>query len=444
MACELLPTTCKYGFDCKLIFTFLILFSIAKMQNFQRPDGGFSYWPGGNESDEWGTSYAGHFLTEAQNNGYSVSDYMLQQWKNFQRGKANAWAPTTTNFYGGDLSQAYRLFTLALAKAPELGAMNRLKEFKYLSHEAKWRLAAAYQLTGQNNAALDLMSGLPTSFEKRPAPGITFGSDLRDQAMVLETLTLMGKRTKAAELLPAIAAKLSQDNWYSTQTTAYALIAIAKYCGKNPPGAKIISVASIDGKPTDINSAAYLRQLPVIFKNGNSNVTITNKGNNTLYVRLITQGQPLSGDSLRVNNNPAVLGMSVSYITQDGAATDISKLTQGSDFIARVTIKNPGKRGYYSQMALTQIFPGGWEILNARMLGGEGKFKSSASTYQDIRDDRAYTYFNIGENETLTFYVQLNASYLGRYFLPGTFCEAMYDNSISAGINGKWVEVVQP
>ncbi len=417
---------------------------IATMQNFQRPDGGFSYWPGGNESDEWGTSYAGHFLTEAQNNGYLVSDYMLQQWKNYQRGKASAWAPSTTNFYGGDLSQAYRLFTLALAKAPELGAMNRLKEFKYLSPEAKWRLAAAYQLTGQNNAALDLVSGLPTSFESRPSPGITFGSDLRDQAMVLETLTLMGRRTKAAELLPTIAAKLSQDSWYSTQTTAYALIAIAKYCGKNPSGAKIISAASIDGKSTDINSAAYIRQLPVVFKNGSSNVVITNKGSNTLYVRLITQGQPLSGDSLKVNNNPAVLNMSVSYISQDGTAIDINKLTQGSDFIAKVVVSNPGRRGYYTQMALTQIFPSGWEILNARMLGGEGKFKSSASTYQDIRDDRVYTYFNIRENETLIYFIQLNASYLGRYFLPGTFTEAMYDNSITAGVNGKWVEVVQP
>ena len=417
---------------------------IAKMQNFQRPDGGFSYWPGGNESDEWGTNYAGHFLVEAQNGGYLVSDDLLQQWKSFQRGKANAWSPSTTNFYGGDLSQAYRLFTLALAKAPELGAMNRLKEFKYLSAEAKWRLAAAYQLTGQNNAALDLISGLPNSFENRPAPGISFGSDLRDQAMVIETLTIMGRRAKAAELLPTIAAKLSQDNWYSTQTTAYALIAIAKYCGKNPSGAKIIAATNIEGKSTDINSAAYIRQLPVVFKSNSSNVVITNKGSNTLYVRLITQGQPLSGDSLKVNNNPAVLGMTVNYLTQDGKDIDISQLTQGSDFIAKVVIKNPGKRGNYSQMALTQIFPSGWEILNARMLGGEGAFKSSASTYQDIRDDRVYTYFNLRENETLIYYVQLNASYLGRYFLPGTFSEAMYDNSITAGVNGKWVEVVAP
>ena len=417
---------------------------IAKMQNFQRPGGGFSYWPGGSESDEWGSNYAGHFLVEAQNGGYLVSDDMLAQWKSFQRGKANAWAPSTTNFYGGDLSQAYRLFTLALAKAPELGAMNRLKEFKYLSAEAKWRLAAAYQLTGQNNAALDLISGLPTSFENRPSPGISFGSDLRDQAMVLETLTIMGRRAKAAELLPTIAAKLSQDNWYSTQTTAYALVAIAKYCGKNPSGAKIIAATNIDGKATDINSAAYIRQLPVLFKNNSSNVVITNKGSNTLYVRLITQGQPLSGDSLKVNNNPAVLNMTVSYLTQDGRDIDVSQLTQGTDFIAKVVIKNPGRRGYYSQMALTQIFPSGWEILNARMLGGEGAFKSSASTYQDIRDDRVYTYFNLRENETVIYYVQLNASYLGRYFLPGTFSEAMYDNSITAGINGKWVEVVAP
>ena len=415
--------------------------AIGRLQNFQRTDGGFSYWPGGNESDEWGTNYAGHFLIEAQNSGYMVSDYMLQQWKNYQRGKANSWVPSTTNFYGGDLTQSYRLYTLALAKAPELGAMNRLKEFKYLSAEAKWRLAATYKLAGQDNTALDLISGLPTSFDTRPSPGITFGSDLRDQAMVLETLTIMGRKSQAAALLPTIAAKLSQDYWYSTQTTAYALMAIAKYCGKNPSGSKIMAGGTVDGKAVDINSASYLRQLPILFKNGSSNVLITNKGNNNLYVRLVIQGQPLSGDSLKVNNNPSTLNMNVSYVSQNGSSIDVSKLTQGTDFVAKVVIRNPGGRGYYSQMALSQIFPSGWEILNARMFDGEGAFKSSASTYQDIRDDRVYTYFNIGAGETLTYYVQLNASYLGRYFLPGTYCEAMYDNSITAGVNGKWVEV---
>ena len=416
---------------------------IAAIQNFQRNDGGFSYWPGGSQSDEWGTNYAGHFLLEAQERGYTVSEQLMQLWKLFERSKANSWMPTTTNFYGGDLTQAYRLYLLALATSPELGAMNRLKEFKYISPEAKWRLAAAYKLAGQDNTALQLISGLPTTFNTNHSPGFTYGSDTRDEAMVLETLTLLGRRTLAADLVNRIAAKLSDDNWYSTQTTAYSLIAIAKFCGKNPSGSKIIAAGTANGKAININSSSYVWQLLLDVSNGTSNVTLNNKGNNVIYARIISQGQPLTGENIPVQNNPSILGLTVIYLNRNLKATDVSKIVQGTDFIAKITVRNPGRRGYYERMALTQIFPSGWEILNTRLQDGEGAFKSSPYDYQDIRDDRVYTYFNLNQNETVTYYFQLNAAYLGRYFLPGTYCAAMYDNSISASVNGKWVEVIR-
>jgi alpha-2-macroglobulin len=418
---------------------------INKMEDFQRPDGGFSYWPGGPESDEWGTNYAGNFLLEARNRGYTISETMLQQWRAFEKNKANEWIPQSSDFYGGDLTEAYRLYLLALDKAPEIGAMNRLKEFTYISPEAKWRLAAAYKLIGQDNVALSLINGLPTTFPVRYNAGFTYGSDLRDEAMVLETLTLMGRRDQAATVLSDVASKLSQDDWYSTQTTAYSLIAIAKYCGKNPSGAKIIANINVNGKSTDINSSSYITQVKLDVAKGNANVTVTDKGNNLLYVRVISQGQPLANDNLKVANDPGVLGLNVSYLTQEHKPIDVSKLIQGTDFVAKVAVINPGKRGYYSQMALSQIFPSGWEILNTRMESdddNEGSFASSPFDYQDIRDDRVYTYFNIAEKDTLTYYVHLNAAYLGKYFLPGTFCGAMYDNTINAGVNGKWIEVV--
>lgn len=416
--------------------------AISRLSSFQCRDGGFAYWPGEPNSDEWGSNYAGHFLTEAQNNGYFVPDLMMQQWKNFQRGKANGWAPSTNNFYGGDLSQSYRLFTLALSKSAEIGAMNRLKEFKYLSAEAKWRLAAAYKLAGQSNTALDLISGLPVSFPSRPNPGMSYGSDLRDMAMALETLTIMDKRDKASQLVGTVASRLSDESWYSTQTTAYALIAIAKYCGKNPSGNNILATTTIGGSKTDIQSTSYIRQVPVSLKNGSTPVVINNKGKNNLYIRLISSGQPLTGDSMRPVNNPAVLSMQVSYITKDGKPVDISKLPQGTDFLAKVMIKNTGKRGMYTEMALTQAFPSGWEILNTRIADVESPYKNSTMTYQDVRDDRVHTYFNIKEAETITYYIQLNATYPGRYYLPSTTCEAMYDNSITASTGGRWVEVI--
>jgi hypothetical protein len=38
----------------------------------------------------------------------------------------------------------------------------------------------------------------------------------------------------------------------------------------------------------------------------------------------------------------------------------------------------------------------------------------------------------------------LNAAYVGRYYKPGTQCEAMYNHDINARRSGEWVEVVQP
>ncbi len=414
---------------------------IQKIQNFQTSDGGFSYWPSEANADEWGSNYAGHFLLEASLNGYNISSSLLNQWKSYERNKALTWNVTTAPWYGTDLSQAYRLYLLALAKSPEVGAMNRLKEWKFLTPEGKWRLAAAYQLIGQSNTALQLINSLPTTFAKRKDPGFTYGSNLRDEAMVLETLTIMNRRAEAAALVRSVAAQLSQDEWYSTQTTAYSLIAIAKYSGAVTTTQKIDASVTNNGKSSSIATGSTVSQLPMNWQGGKSNVSLTNKGNNVLYVRVINEGQPLSNVIVPVVNNPAILKVGVEYMTTEGRLVDISDLKQGTDFVAKVTITNPGMRGRYEYMALTQIFPSGWEILNTRLYNSEGAFQSSPADYMDIRDDRVYHYFNLGSSETLTYYVQLNAAYTGTYFWPGVYAEEMYDHTVSGGVEGKWVKV---
>lgn len=417
--------------------------AINRLKGFQTSEGGLAYWPGEAKSDEWATNYAGHFLLEAQAKGYALSPGVLDQWKKYQRNKAATWAPSTYNFYGGDLVQAYRVYLLALAKVPELGAMNRLKEFSYLSPAAKWRLAAAYRLSGQPEVANALIKGLSTDVKPYNQLAGTYGSDLRDRAMILETLTLLGQRNQANELVKQLAAQLSQENWYSTQTTAYSLVAIAKYCGTNAGSSKMSFAYQLSGSKGTVNSSSFVTQIPVTFNGDNGNLSLQNNGQNVLYARLILQGQPEAGKEPVATFDPNILGMQVQYRTRSGQPLDPATLKQGSDFMATVTIRNPGKRGYYEQMALSQIFPSGWEILNTRLMESDSAFRASPFTYMDIRDDRVYTYFNIEENKTLTYNVLLNAAYLGRYYLPSNTCEAMYDNTIHAFVPGKWVEVVQ-
>jgi len=411
--------------------------AINKLSGFQSTSGGLSYWPGESDVDEWCTNYAGHFMLSAQAKGYTLPVGFLDSWKRYQRQKAVNWAPDTRSFYGADLVQAYRLYLLALARTPELGAMNRLKEFKYLSPQAKWRLAAAYKLAGQPEIGLQMINGLPTTIKPYDQLYGTYGSDLRDEAMILESLTLLGQHQKAAAMLQTVASHLSQDDWYSTQTTAYSLLAIAQYCGQNKGGSKLI----FDYGNSGVNSSSYIWQTALLANGGKA--TLKNKGNNILYIRLIQQGQPAPGQEPASINNNDILRMQVNYITMKGQPINIANIKQGTDFVAQITVTNPGHRGRYDNMALTQIFPSGWEILNTRMLNNDEVFKSSPSDYQDIRDDRVNTYFGLNERQEVTYYVMLNAAYTGRYYLPATYCAAMYNSTINALQKGRWVEVVK-
>lgn len=94
-------------------------------------------------------------------------------------------------------------------------------------------------------------------------------------------------------------------------------------------------------------------------------------------------------------------------------------------------------------MALTQIFPSGWEIVNTRFTDF-GSSTTSQARFTDIRDDRVNFYFDLaekGKQGRKTFHVMLNASYLGTYYLPGIQVEAMYDNDYLVRTKGQWVEV---
>jgi hypothetical protein len=412
---------------------------IQRLRLFQRPSGGMSYWPGDNEDNEWGSNYAGNFLVEAEQKGYSLPQGMLDQWEKYQRMKATTWSGTND---GSTLTQAYRLYTLALAKAPELGSMNRLRENKNLPVTAKWSLAAAYVLAGQPEVANQITNSLTTNIPKYRELSYTYGSDDRDKSMILETLTLLNRREKGMAILKELSADLSDNYGYmSTQTTAYSLMAIAKFVGRTGVKSDMnFTFNSTYLKSQNIVTHSMVSQTDLKVKAAeNGTVSMKNTGKAMLYARIVREGIPKIGDPTSSESN---IKMAVSYHDMDGNTIDPTNIKQGTDFYAEVTLSNPGMRGDYAEMALVQVFPSGWEILNTRMDGTEGTDKSAIPRYQDIRDDRVYTFYDLRHNESKTFRIYLNASYYGSFYLPSVYTEAMYDAAINARIGGKWVNVV--
>ena len=418
---------------------------IEKLKNFQSGAGGFSYWPG-NDYDAWCTNYAGHFLLEAKNAGFTASENMLNRWVKFQKRMAKQWDPATrgTQLSFTELDQAYRLYTLALAREPDLSAMNRMRELPNLTNEARWRLAAAYALSGKKEIGKDIVKNATAQVQPYTELGYSYGSELRDEAMILETQVLLEDQNNAAINARTIGEQLSETKWYSTQTTAFALLSLGKFLGKSATAKEFtFTYDTGNGKTVNAGSSTPVMQIEVPVEKSNSrHVNLKNTSGNVLYARIILTGQPLAGEAVAAASNN--LHIQVDYQTTKGETLDPSNLPQGTDFIAQVVVTHPGTRASdFKEMALSQIFPSGWEIINARLYNFQEFNNTTIPEYVDIRDDRVYTYFDIRKNTRQIYRVRLNAAYQGHYFMPAINCEAMYDNTINARQPGHWVNIVQ-
>ena len=412
---------------------------MKRIGNFQLTSGGMSYWMGERSEDDWSTSYAGHFMLEAEKKGFVLPLTFKSNWLRYQKQAARDWRPSY-RVANTDMAQAYRLYTLALAGSPDLAAMNRLREFNELSNEAKWRLAAAYALAGQREASDKISASANINFQPVTYNYYTYGSVERNRAMALETMVLT-KNPKMRELAQDIAKDLSGNQWMSTQTTAYSLLAMAKMVEAN--GGKALKLHyTFNGKKEtiDTKSAIAQRELPV--KEGANLFQFSNELDNVVYVRVLNFGKLPLGEEIAEQRG---LSVSVVYKDLNENMIDISKLNQGQDFVAVVKVRNL-KNHEVNNVALTQIFPSGWEIVNTRFTDF-GDTTTSPARYTDIRDDRVDFYFDLpknGKNDTKTFTVMLNASYLGTYYLPGIQAEAMYDHDEFLVRNkGRWIEVLK-
>jgi uncharacterized protein YfaS (alpha-2-macroglobulin family) len=155
-------------------------------------------------------------------------------------------------------------------------------------------------------------------------------------------------------------------------------------------------------------------------------------------LQLVNEGQPKPGKHKPESSN---LQMSVDYKGLNGSILPIEKLSQTTDFVAEIRVKHPGIRSTYENLALTFTAPGGWEIINTRFTDFDGEKEESNFDFRDFRDTQVMTYFDLRPNEEKVFYISLNATYGGTYYLAPVSCEAMYDNTVRATSAGTFVEV---
>jgi uncharacterized protein YfaS (alpha-2-macroglobulin family) len=394
----------------------------------QNSDGGFVYWSGNSTSTAWVTTYAGIFLLKAKENGYQVSENVLNAWKKYQRTLARNWNRRAGNgFEADEYEQAHRLYSLAMAGASELGAMNRMKESENLSVRAKWLLAAAYSLDGKNNIAEEILKNTATT--NLPKMLIYYYSSVIDESIVLMTMVEMGKLSDALKQAKALSNRLNNERYFTSQSTAYSLMAMASFADKASGNINVNwAVNGKSQKKITSNKAIVEKTLDKSVRNGA--VSIDNNSDGVIFATVSNKVTPLVDTFPEISNK-----LKINYVYSDskGNSITVGELKQSSDFWVHIEVSNIGTE-HLENLALTYILPSGWEVLSA---------VNDALEYQDIRDDRVYNYFNLRATTKKRVSIRLQATYCGEFTLPAIRCEAMYQPDVQARTKAANVVVVR-
>jgi len=400
---------------------------------------GFSYWPNqSGNADSWASSYAGHFMLEASKAGYSIPQTLLNTWKNWE-------VEQSKKTYNKDFrNQAYRLFLLSLAGSEQMGAMNLMKEnnLDKLDWLSKYLLAGAYHIAGKESIAKQVLEYSGNALSDYRENSGTYGSSLRDQALAALVLAKMNNFGEALKIYQNLAKEWNSKGWWSTQESAFALLAFSALREKFSAGD-----VEVEWKAGEKTGKAVIKankpQKIDLTSIGSQGVSV-NALNGTIFAELQTRGLPLE-DNIKTEYKG--LALERTLFNSAGERIFASQIKQGEAFWivfgARSLVASR-----VENLALSSILPSGFEISNERLHeddrpGWLNNMRPSLSTadYTDIKDDRINWFFSLSPNETKVFAVQIHPSYAGEFKWPGLVLEAMYNPDYFARIAGERVGV---
>lgn len=407
--------------------------TLNMLNRYQLSNGGFAYWSGGRDVSQWGTIYAGHFMTEAIKKGYSVNSELNSKWLEYMTKSVN-----NNTFTNPDI-QNYALYVLSLAGKSQRGAMNRMRERKDCSSQALWFLAGAYAKDNKKDIAQTIIANIPSVMTKGNCFDETFYSSERDDALVLSVMNLLGERDKSFKLVQKLAKSLNDNKiWLSTQSTAWMIQAITSYASINKQ-ADINAIVHVGDKEYKVNTSKTIAEVDINLTDTDKTlpITIENKTNTPLHAVIYSNGIPDIGqEKIQANG----LRLDVTYNDLSGNILNPCDLKVGTDFTTTIKATNIGTIDY-TNVALNYVVPSGWEIQNKRINSTANDYPQGL-TYQDIRDDRVLSYFNLRRSSSVTVKIGQTATYRGVFYLPSITAEAMYDGTVNAATVGTKCKVL--
>ena len=245
-------------------------------------------------------------------------------------------------------------------------------------------------------------------------------------------------------LAPAVAYdvmhSLEEQHWYTTQSTAYALMALGMFFKDKEIGDYTGTVSIAGGESFPIDTSSFRLERDNL---GGKTVTITISGKGTCYYSWQASGVSSSTVAEEFDRGIKVRR---EYYNEVGEPLSADSVALGDRVICKITAQAQDK--YLQNVVINDLIPAGFAIENPRLkttpsLAWIPK-SDRALDYQDIRDDRLLLFTGLEPNpqQPLQVYYSLRAVCAGEFVIPPIAAECMYNPVIAGAASSGRLKVV--
>jgi len=405
-----------------------------RLLSMQLANGSFSYWPGGTDTVDWATPYAGMGLVLAAHAGAVTPESAIKSLRQYLI--AGLRGLDATQSAVALESHARTLFVLALAGAAQPAYQNVMADrLANLTPAARALLAAAIAVAAPADAA-QLAAARAVLSSKLPCA-------LKDDSWMpwspepaLELLAWTAIAPAGPEATAALDRLLNERNpyghWRNTWANGWSLVAMSRYAEQEPHRAEAVALkldtpAGSEAIRLSPESPTAARTFPLGpgFK---LNVT----ADASAFVRLRVASQPPVAPLQPVARNGLSIDRIYYRVSGDGTAAPLSEPKPGDliRVVLRVTL--PKDRTRY--LVIEDPLPAVFETVNtdfSSQTSALGVLTSDNDwhvSHSELRSDRAVFFLDeIARKGTYTVSYLARCALAGQATAPPAKVESMYD-----------------
>lgn len=397
---------------------------LLKLSGLMRDDGFFTYWPNADRVHYWSSIYASHFFLEAQKAGYYINEdiekKILRNLNRIAEGKIKE---------AEEAERIYAAYVLAGTGELKSKIVNYLKELPLSSLQPyeRYLAAGALAFTGEQELAFTYLPTTIQPYTFEPETGGTFSSGVRTNAILLEVLHAVSPENPSCAVLANELTKTANGGWYTTQETAFGLMALGKYLS-GKPNRDFDGTVYIEG---DSSYSISAEEFQITRENlGGKSVQITVDGEGDCFYYWQASGIPTDPAPEEFTRG---IEITREYLGRDGNPVDVGQIELGDQLVCHITAKAVDHK--LRNVVINDLLPAGLEIENPRLktsptlswIPKQGR----EIEFQDIRDDRLLLFTHLNPNRAVEFYYSLRAISAGEFKIPPVSAECMYSPAVA-------------